>query len=102
MVCVTFARARHKQIVKVIDDLARVQIGVLDNWPRHRHIGHGEKGGQPVAVYVHAVLDRLVLDDGQRQAVTDDVHAPQHLGGIVDALEALEMVKLCFQQSYAF
>ncbi len=43
------------------DHLARVAIGFFDDGLRDGGLGGRQQRGQPLAVNVHAVLDRVVL-----------------------------------------
>ena len=58
------------------DDLPGVAVGLVDDGGGHAGLVGGEEGGEPLAVDVHAVLDRVVLVQRQREAVAD--HLRRH------------------------
>lgn len=57
----TFSRTRNKEVVQVIYNLPGVQIRVCAYRGRNADLRHGMEGGQPFAIDVHAVLDRLMV-----------------------------------------
>ena len=65
----TFSLPGHEQVVEVPDDLPGVSVGLLTYGRRHGGLGLGQESGEPLAVDVHAVLDRLVLGQRQGEAV---------------------------------
>lgn len=75
----TFSLSRNEQIVEVIDDLPCVKICVLANGLGHADPRLLVQGGQPLAVDVDAILDGLVLLQGQREPKANDVHTPPDL-----------------------
>jgi len=65
--------------VEVVDDLAGIEIGVLADRLGHTDPGLRMQGRQPLAVHVHAVLDRLVLLQREGESKANHVHAPFYL-----------------------
>jgi hypothetical protein len=55
-------------------------VGLFQDGGRDAGLGLGQEGGQPLAVDVDAVLDGLVLAEGQGEAVANDLHEPDDLG----------------------
>lgn len=63
----------------MIDDLASIEIGILAYRLRYTDPGLRMQRRQPLAVHIHAILDRLVFLQRKRKSEADHVHAPFYL-----------------------
>lgn len=63
----------------MVDDLSSIEIGILADWLRDTDSWLWVQSSQPLAVDIDAVLDGFVFLQRQREAKTNDVHAPLDL-----------------------
>jgi len=70
----------HKDVVEMLQNSTAKFVGLFQDGGRDAGLGLGQEGGQPLAVDVDAVLDGLVLAEGQGEAVANDLHEPYDLG----------------------
>lgn len=76
----TLSWTRYEEVVQVVDDLPGVQIGISTYRSRNTDLRHWLKRRQPLAVHIHTVFDCfMVCEQGQRETIADDVHAPVDL-----------------------
>lgn len=63
----------------MVYDLSSIEISILADWLRDTDSWLWVQSSQPFAVDIDAVLDSFVLLQRQREAETNDIHAPLDL-----------------------